>query len=286
MQVHGLSQDGRTITLHRFDGGVTCDHYDGPDDAVKTLLVVDAETTGLDPQTDSIIEFAAAQLGYLPDGTIVRHDKTRSWLQDPGYQIPQLVTELTGITDEDVAGQHIPVEATWMLAGADLIVSHNAAFDWKFTWRRWPDAIEGKVWACSLQHIDWRGLGFPAARQEILARYHGFFYEAHRAAIDVEALVRLLQMRSGVGAPTYLERLIRFSQQCRYRIKALGTPFESKDELKERGYRWDPDRRHWWTTCMDTELEDERQWLDDLYERYRARGRPEISRINPAQQWA
>jgi len=286
MQVYGLSEDGQTITLRRFNGGVTCAGWAGQNEETKTLLVVDVETTGLDAQNDRLIEFAAAQLNYLPDGTIVEHVKTKSWLQDPDIPIPKVVTDLTGIADEDVAGKHIPVEATWMLAGADMIVSHNAAFDWKFVWRQWPDAVSRKLWACSLQQIDWRGLGFPAARQEILTRYHGFFYDAHRAEIDVEALVELLQMRPHATAPTYLGQLIDFSKKRRFHIRALGTPFAAKDQLKERGYRWDSERRHWWTTCMDDDLEAEQSWLDQLYNQFSCRGQPDITSIDLYEQWA
>lgn len=284
-QVYGMSKDGRTITLERFDGGVACDTV-GESDAIGTLLVVDVETTGTDTQNDVIIEFAAAKLVYTDDGRILKHGGTVSWLEDPDRPIPPEVTDITGITDAMVRGRQIPDEAAKLIAGADLIVSHNAAFDWAFCRRRWPDAVDGRLWGCSLKQIDWLGLGFPAARQEILTRYHGFFYEAHRATIDVEALVRLLQMRPEPGRPRYLAQLIDYLREPRYRIRAVGTPFAAKDELKHRQYRWDPDRKVWWTTCSANELPAERQWLGDLYDRFRCRQDPDIRPVDPLQQWA
>ena len=287
MQIHGMSEDGSKIVLHRFDGGVECTRYD--DDAalpIKSLLVVDVETTGVDVLDDEIIEFAAAGLQYTEDGRIIKHVETVSWFQDPGRPIPEVVVQLTGITDAMVEGQQIPNAAARLLRNADLIISHNAAFDWAFCRRRWPDAVDGKLWGCSLKQIDWSGFGFPAARQEILTRYHGFFYDAHRATIDVEALVKLLQMRPNQTSPNYLAQIITYLQKPRFRIRAVGTPFAAKDELKQRAYRWDADRKVWWSSCSQDELDAEKAWLKDLYDRYGCRRNPDIHPIDPRNQWA
>jgi DNA polymerase-3 subunit epsilon len=279
-----MSQDGSTIVLRRFEGGVSVDEA-RESEAVGTLLVVDVETTGVDVLNDRVIELAFAQMGYGEDGQIVRHDGTEAWLEDPGRPIPDEVVSLTGITDQMVKGRRIPDDhVTAVFEQADMIVSHNASFDWPFCRRRWPDAVDGKLWGCSLQQIDWSA--FPSARQEILTRYHGFFYDGHRATIDVEALVRLLQMRPAPDQPCYLGQLIQYLAKPRYRIRAVGTPFEAKDDLKRRKYRWDGDRRVWWTTCSEADLPAERAWLDELYGTFRCRGQPDIRPVDPRQQWA
>jgi DNA polymerase-3 subunit epsilon len=283
MQVHGLSEDGSHIRIDRFDGGVTVEpSREG--DVVKELLVVDVETTGLDRHADQIIEFAAAHVSYAQDGRIVRHHGTYAWLDEPDVPIPEIITTITGLTDDDVRGRHIPdadVEA--LFERADLIVSHNAAFDWGFCYRRWPGVIDGKVWACSLTQLDWSA--FPIAKQESLARYHGFFYNAHRATIDVEALTKLLTMRQTPEAPRYLKRLVDYLSETRHRVFAWGTPFAVKDMLKERGYRWDGELRVWWTSCTDEQLVEEERWLTALYRRH-GRSQYEVQTIDPAQQWA
>lgn len=284
-QVHGLSEDGKTIVLHRFDGGVCCDEA-RPDDEAKRMLVVDVETTGLSPEADRIIEFAAAEVRCTDDGRVIQHLGTHSWLQDPGCPIPDEITEITGIRQEDVLGKRIPARAEELLADADFIVSHNASFDWPFCRRRWPDAIDGKVWACSYRQVEWGQWGFAVQKQEILARFHGFFYDAHRAEIDVEALVKLLQMQPEPQAPRYLAQLLRSMADVHYRLLAVGTPYPAKDELKRRGYSWDNERRVWWTTACSSELEEQQGWLEDLYGRYGCRSNPVIQKIDPTQQWA
>jgi DNA polymerase-3 subunit epsilon len=284
-QVHGLSEDGETIVLRRFSGGVACDPGRG-DDRLKRMLVVDVETTGLDPKTDRVIEFAAADVSCTEDGRVTQHHGTYSWLQDPGRPIPPEVTAITGITDADVAGQAIPVQAEELLADADFVVSHNASFDHPFCRKRWPDTVDQKVWACSWRQVEWERWGFGVHKQDILARFHGFFYDAHRAEIDVEALVKLLQMRPEPEADRYLSQLQSYVREGSYRLLAVGTPYSAKDELKQRGYSWDSERRVWWTTVRTSEFDDTRQWLEDLYERYGCRSKPVIQKIDPRQQWA
>jgi len=48
-------------------------------------------------------------------------------------------------------------------------------------------------------------------------------------------------------------------------IRAVGAPFEFKDDLRKRGYRWDPgdgDReKAWWIIVEDTEAE--LKWLHE-----------------------
>jgi DNA polymerase III epsilon subunit-like protein len=52
----------------------------------------DLETTGLDPETSKILEIGAL---HVKDGEIV---KQKSWFLDHGIEIPELITNITGIT--------------------------------------------------------------------------------------------------------------------------------------------------------------------------------------------
>jgi DNA polymerase-3 subunit epsilon len=45
-------------------------------------------------------------------------------------------------------------------------------------------------------------------------------------------------------------------------VKAFGSPFETKDKLKARGYRWDAEARVWSTAVKSAEaLDAESAWL-------------------------
>jgi len=48
------------------------------------------------------------------------------------------------------------------------------------------------------------------------------------------------------------------------RVDAVGAPFDAKDFLKYRGYRWDNVKRYWSRSLYQDQWEDERAWLEDV----------------------
>lgn len=92
-------------------------------------MVIDIETTGLDPHWNDIIELAAIR---VKDGTIV--DRFSS-LVNPGYEVDDFITELTGITNEMLAAAFnikmiLPQFVDFI--GNSVIVGHNVNFDVNF----------------------------------------------------------------------------------------------------------------------------------------------------------
>lgn len=91
------------------------------------LVVLDTETTGLDPERDRIIDIGAVRLG--PDLVATGRFQT---LVDPGVPVPLSITRLTGITDADVREAPGFVEAYAGLrrfAGDAMLAGHNVGFD-------------------------------------------------------------------------------------------------------------------------------------------------------------
>ncbi|SLN72288.1 3'-5' exonuclease [Oceanibacterium hippocampi] len=235
-------------------------------------LFVDVETTGLDPERDEIIEIAMLPFRYSLDGVVIEILEPFDRLREPSTPIPQAVTALTGITDDMVAGQKIELSEISEFAGpADLVVAHNAAFDRRFL-ERFSQTFSTKPWACSMAEIDWAAEGFEGTKLAYLAADHGFFYERHRAANDCLAAVELLSRtmpRSGVSG---LARLLAQARQTTWRIWAENSPFELKDTLKARGYRWSGgDARHpkaWHIDVLDAQKEAEIEYLcREIYKR-------------------
>ena len=94
------------------------------------VLGFDLETTGFDPRSDRIVQFAL--VGSDTDGS---HLNTHS-LVDPGIAIPIESSRVHGIEDGDVRGagsfgDHI--DSISRLIEGSVIVGHNVlAFDWRF----------------------------------------------------------------------------------------------------------------------------------------------------------
>ena len=76
-------------------------------ESTKTGILLDMETTGLDPRKEEVIELGMVKFDYLPDGRVVGVRDVFSSFNEPSVPIPTEVTALTGITDEMVAGQRI-----------------------------------------------------------------------------------------------------------------------------------------------------------------------------------
>ena len=228
----------------------------------KRVIVLDTETTGLDQRNERIIELA--MLSVLVDaatGQPVGPVTTYESFEDPGKPIPPAITEITGIDDNMVKGQRIDdARVAELVQAADLIVAHNAGFDRPFVEARWP-VFAGKAWNCSFAGIDWKAQGSGSAKLEFLAHERGWFYDAHRALVDCHALLQVLAAPLKDGK-TGLQHLLQGVSSTRYKLRATGAPFEAKDALKARGYRWDNENRVWWTTLKGQDaLAQEADWL-------------------------
>jgi len=225
---------------------------------VQCVLVLDTETTGLSHQADKIIELALLLVAVdtatgLPFGPV----EVFEGFEDPGMPIPPVAREITGINDDMVRGQRLDDAAVnALLARADLIVAHNAGFDRPFMEARFP-GFAAKPWACSFADIDWKAAGADSAKLSALAADHGWFYDAHRAQVDCHALLQVLSQPVGsagtadtgndseTSRATGLSQLLRAATQPSYKVRATGAPFETKDKLKARGYRWEADAKVW-----------------------------------------
>lgn len=239
-------------------------HFDrtaqGP---VIRVLVLDTETTGLDHSRDKIIELAMLQVDVdittgLPVGDVAVYDG----LEDPGIPISKEIQAITGISSEMVRGLHLDeARIAAMLAGADLVIAHNAGFDRPFCEARIP-AFAQLPWGCSFADIDWRKEGHGSAKLEYLALEKGWFYDAHRAEVDCHALLTVLGEPLPTSGQSGLAKIIAMSRLPSYRLQATNAPFEAKDLLKARAYRWNAEQKVWHTRLVDeVQLSAELTWL-------------------------
>ena len=240
--------------------------------ATRTGLFIDVETTGLDTAHDEVIELALVPFTYGLDGQVFEILPAYQAFQEPSRPIPPQITQITGITDAMVAGARIDlakVEA--IVAGCALVVAHNAAFDRRFAERISP-AFETKPWACSMSQVDWAAEGHEGRKLGYLVAGAGYFYDAHRAATDCQAAIELLATplpRSGVPA---MARLLENARRPSWRIWAENSPYDLRNALKARGYRWNgeggPSPRAWYVDVEDDQRDTELQYLRaEIYQR-------------------
>ena len=229
--------------------------------------VIDLETTGLDPKTNEIIEIGVLILSFTNEDGFTAVEFENNQLQQPDKPIPDEITKITGITNEDVAGKSI----NWQqieteLNSVDLIICHNASFDRNFMELQTPDhfsqLIKNKAFACSSRGVKWRELGYEGAKLEYLNLKMGYFYDGHRALVDCWATLNLFVQR-----PDAFDQLKAGVRQKEYLICAINAAFDKKDELKKRHYRWSDGSgglpKSWWTTVSADQYQEELDYLKD-----------------------
>lgn len=229
-------------------------------------VFVDSETTGLDAETDELIELALLPFEYERDtGAIVRVDHAGALLafRQPSIPIPPASIRVHGITDAMVAGCAInPETVRALVEPAHLVIAHNAAFDRPVVEKLWP-LFEEKHWACSFADVDWKAEGFGSAKLDYLLWAHGWFHEGHRALSDAEAALFLLTLPLPASGKLGFASLLENARRQLWVVRAEDTAFEQRAALKARGYRWDDGEgrrsKAWW--LMTNEPEAELEWL-------------------------
>src|SRR4030042_5536863 len=100
---------------------------------MHTLVALDLETTGRDPELDAIIEIGAVRF----QGP--RVDREWSILINPGRPLPPFITQLTGIDDSMLASaprMRDVVDQLREFVGEDPILGHQVECDLSFLRRR------------------------------------------------------------------------------------------------------------------------------------------------------
>ena len=171
----------------------------------KPLVVFDLETTGLDLVKDRIIQISYIKV--YPDGKEERGDE----LINPERPIPQLVTELTGISDDDVKDKPTFKELAQTIAdkftGCDFAGFNSNHFDVPLLAEEFLRAgIDFDFSKCRL--IDACNIFRKMERRNLAAAYKFYCgrkmeedFEAHRAAQDTEATYRVLMGQLDKYAP-------------------------------------------------------------------------------------
>jgi DNA polymerase III epsilon subunit family exonuclease len=198
------------------------------------LVCFDTETTGLVSYYESLIEISAVRFNLK--GEII--DKFTSLL-DPMKEITQIITDITGITNDDLKGAppfwEVLEGFTNFLEEDDILFAHNASFDANFV-GLWLSKIMDILPPNRIYNtIDMARHMFPGFRSyklaELIKNLELEGENAHRAEADVMATISLIRKcfeKAKVGeerAKAFLSKYYRHYTFGQYCIK----PIESKD---------------------------------------------------------
>ena len=230
---------------------------------LDTFVVVDLETTGLDPENDRIIEVGAVK--YVDGEEAGQY----SSLINPKIEIPDFITRLTGISDNDVKEaplieQIIPELEKFL--GENPVVGHQVNFDASFIEyyiRKQHNDFDG--WASRIDRFKYFGrirvdtlflsrilLPFmPKLKLSYLSDTFGYTHDnAHRALDDAQATAKLfidlvdralaldnviisqiidLLFANSVRAKSFFVPLLKFKNENQVSVPALSMVDEVKN---------------------------------------------------------
>jgi len=228
-------------------------------------------TTSLNNKEGDVLR-VNLKLSYInKDGNFSKVRKTISFFEDPKRELSIEESKFLDFSIEEKNGSTIDWNlVNNLLNSADLVISHNASFV-----KPWiAKHIENldTIWGCSMEQANWEKDNFPSRSLPVLSVFSGLFYDQKDSALSLDALVHVLVNNNAT------KDLIIQAKSPDLQLFAANAPFESKDILKERRYRWNPDVGCWWLAVKDKEHgKVESEWLVNNF----PKTEPQIFEIEP-----
>lgn len=189
-------------------------NVESTDSLLPRFVAVDVETTGLKPSRQRIIEVAAVR--YEHGAETARFDR----LVNPGTRIPEYISKLTGIRDDDVVnepGFAALASEIFAFIADDLIVGHNVGFDIGFLNAELQRARTARLVNDSIDTLALATRLLPGVRRPSLDRIAKVVGVAprnnHRAGVDADITAEVAlkleveARRQGVGTLDGLKHL-------------------------------------------------------------------------------
>ena len=218
-------------------------------ETVRTLLIIDTETTGLDPQLDHCLEV----------GVILFDVPSRQVLAQHSFLLPVEANAAEAINRIPAAATNLP--QPWrpalsylqsLLDAADVLVAHNAAFDRQWFGRGHLPATD-KPWLCSMEEMRWpaeRLLRSRPSVRDLALAYEIPVWAAHRALTDCIYLAEVFRRCED------LEQLLERGLEPRQLMRAQ-VSYDDRHLARDAGFRWnEPVKGAWARRLSEREARD------------------------------
>lgn len=212
---------------------------------MSIIVVLDTETTGIDPLKDQVTEFAFASVDIESAKVIDIYSVLYS------ISVPNPMADLTGIPERLSSTYGLamgPITPNRLVPEA--FVAHNASFDKSFIYPVMHPNLQDIPWLCT--RLDWKWPKTSNSQKLVdLALAHGVAVtSAHRAFSDVLTLCSLLERVHEGGF--LLKDQLDYAKLPRSKYRA-NVSFDQKHLAKTAGFAWEPAIKTWWKNLTDEE---------------------------------
>jgi DNA polymerase-3 subunit epsilon len=219
----------------------------------KIVVILDFETTGLDENSDQVIEFGAI-LYSIEYRCILQQISTLFSVEaNPAININRINVEPTKIITRELCEGCILQFEQWLRV-CDYLIAHNARFDKK--WLRHilsPEMEYSKPWLCTYEDFRWP-LNDKESSLVTTALNHGIgVSSAHRALVDCQLIAALFDRVEGLSQVFELAIKRSFSHGLVY--KAI-VKFEERNVAKQQRFQWDATQKIWYKIVNEMDSED------------------------------
>lgn len=215
---------------------------------IEQVLIIDTETTDLEPENGQVIEIGAILYSLRHQTTIQQSSILLSADNNPAERINRIKSAALATLSPSVMelGMTMILEMARM---ADVVAAHNAEFD-----RKWfgsagnngvllPNLVDASdnllPWVCTCNDFEWPYQIRPGQSLVELALAHGIgVYANHRALTDCQLLAALFDRVDN------LQEMFERALRPKARFIAL-VSYDNKEIAKQAGFKWFSNRKTW-----------------------------------------
>jgi len=201
---------------------------------LDSILIVDTETTGIEPGRDRVVEIGAVLWSVEHTCTVSAWSELIRGEGNPAEAVNRIpAAALANGVELSTA-----LATLQALAGrADVAVAHNAPFDRQFL----GDDL-GLTWLCSMDDLAWPRPTSGRSLATIALAHDVGIVSAHRALADCLILARLFERAAELGHD--VRALLERGLQPRATYQAL-VSYADRELAKAAGFSWDGGAKRW-----------------------------------------
>jgi len=212
---------------------------------IEKVLIIDTETTGLDENTDEVIEIGCILFDVSFKCVLSQVSFLFPVKNNEAEYVNGISPEVTNISQPWVDGLNLFLK---LVDCSDFIVAHNVEFDKKWFGKgRLPKL--NKKWICSLEDINWsfqKSLKNRPSVTDLALSFSIPVWNLHRALSDCFYISEVFKKCDN------LEELLLKATEPRFLYKAL-ISYEDRSLAKNAGFRWNSPVQGAWSRKLTTD---------------------------------